>query len=81
MRNFGVIRSSQTGQVLRIAPNFDNNQAYLANPSGRYSEAMLKQYMEKADQQDVQLLRILCSALQSNSYFLPAYEASLQYLH
>ena len=81
MRNFGVIRSSQTGQVLRIAPNFDNNQAYLANPGGRYSEAMLKQYMEKADQQDVQLLRILCSALQSNSYFLPAYEASLQYLH
>ena len=81
MRNFGVIRSSQTGQVLRLAPNFDNNQAYLANPGGRYSDAMLKQYMERADHQDKQLLEILCSALQSNSYFLPAYEAALQYLH
>ena len=81
MRNFGVIRSSQTGQVLRLAPNFDNNQAYLANPGGRYTDAMLKQHMERADHQDKQLLEILCSTLQSNSYFLPAYEAALQYLH
>ena len=38
MRNYGVIRSSSTGEVLRLAPNFDNNQAYLANPSGTYSD-------------------------------------------
>ena len=28
MRNFGVIRSAATGDILRLAPNFDNNQAY-----------------------------------------------------
>lgn len=44
MRNFGVIRSSQTGDILRLAPNFDNNQAYRANPGGRCSDAMLIDY-------------------------------------
>ena len=34
LRNFGVIRSSVTDEALRLAPNFNNNQAYLANPSG-----------------------------------------------
>ena len=28
MRNYGVIRSAITGEILRIAPNFDNNQAF-----------------------------------------------------
>ena len=32
MRNFGFIRSAETGRVLRMAPNYDNNQAYTANP-------------------------------------------------
>ncbi len=45
MRNFGVIRSAETGLVLRMAPNFDNNQAYTANPGGAYSDAMLKRFV------------------------------------
>ena len=30
MGNFGIIRSAITGEVLRLAPNFDNNVAYKA---------------------------------------------------
>lgn len=44
MRNYGFIRSAETGEVLRLAPNFDNNQAYMANPGGTYSDAMLKDF-------------------------------------
>lgn len=46
MRNFGVIRSAVTGKLLRMAPNFDNNQAYLANPGGTYSERMLTNFFQ-----------------------------------
>ena len=46
MRNFGVIRSAETGRVLRLAPNFDNNQAYMANPGMSYSDAMLKNFIQ-----------------------------------
>lgn len=42
MRNYGVIRSAKTGEILRMAPNFDNNQAYKSNPGGHYSDGMLK---------------------------------------
>ncbi|MCI6377590.1 MAG: hypothetical protein MR842_07520 [Clostridiales bacterium] len=44
MRNYGVIRSAVTGGILRMAPNFDNNQAYLSNPSGHYSDGMLRSF-------------------------------------
>ena len=80
MRNFGVIRSSATGEVLRLAPNFDNNQAYLANPSGKYSDSMLKLYMMHADHQDRENLRILSNALKSFSYLSEAYTATLSFL-
>ena len=79
MRNFGVIRSSKTGAALRLAPNFDNNQAYLANPSGTYSTGMLKLYMKRADEQDLTNLRTLCEELKSHSYLRQAYEAALEY--
>lgn len=79
MRNFGVIRSSETGEVLRLAPNFDNNQAYLANPSGTYSEEMLKMYMKQADFEDYANLKMLSEELQSHAYLKQAYEASLAY--
>lgn len=46
MRNFGVIRSAKTGKVLRLAPNFDNNQAFKANPGSHYSDSMLKLLMD-----------------------------------
>ena len=80
MRNFGVIRSSVSGEVLRLAPNFDNNQAYLANPSGTYSEAMLRMYMEQADGDDFANLKVLSEELKSHAYLKQAYEASLRYL-
>ena len=44
MRNFGVIRSSVSGEILRLAPNFDNNQAFRSNPGMLYSDAMLKDF-------------------------------------
>ena len=78
MRNFGVIRSSQTGNVLRLAPNFDNNQAYLANPGGVYSDGMLKLYMRQADEEDRENLRTLTQALSANPYLNQAYRACLE---
>ncbi|MBQ9210644.1 MAG: hypothetical protein IJ153_02995 [Clostridia bacterium] len=80
MRNYGVIRSSATGAVLRLAPNFDNNQAYLANPGGNYSEAMLKRYMRQADKQDIENLKVLSDALKRYPYLHYAYEASIKYM-
>lgn len=77
MRNFGVIRSSRTGEVLRLAPNFDNNQAYLANPGGTWSDAMLRLYMKHADRQDKENLKVLNNALKAYPYLKYAYEASL----
>ncbi|MEG1884465.1 MAG: hypothetical protein RR224_12230 [Clostridia bacterium] len=44
MRNFGVIRSAATGELLRIAPNFDNNQAFRSNPGMQYRNAMLQDF-------------------------------------
>ena len=80
MRNYGVIRSSVTGEVLRLAPNFDNNQAYLANPSGTYSDGMLKLYMKQANRQDKKNLKILSDALKDHPYLKDAYNATLPYL-
>ena len=80
MRNDGVIRSSVTGEVLRLAPNFDNNQAYLTNPSGTYSDGMLKLYMKQANRQDKKNLKILSDALKDHPYLKDAYNATLPYL-
>ncbi|MBP3646159.1 MAG: hypothetical protein J6K55_07015 [Clostridia bacterium] len=44
MRNYGVIRSAITGEILRMAPNFDNNQAYLSVPGAHYSNGMLRSF-------------------------------------
>lgn len=46
MRNFGVLRSTQTGELLRMAPNFDNNQAYKSTPGVSYSGAQLYDFVE-----------------------------------
>ena len=79
MRNFGFIRSSVTGEVLRLAPNFDNNQAYLANPSGTYSEGMLRMYMKRRDSEDDENLEALCAALERHAYLKPACDACRKY--
>ena len=80
MRNFGVIRSSRTGEVLRLAPNFDNNQAYLANPSGTYSDRMLKLHMKQADDRDYQNLKVLADEVKKYPYLKHAFEACHAFL-
>ncbi len=80
MRNYGFIRSSVTGELLRMAPNFDNNQAYLANPGGTYSDGMLKLFMKNADNQDYQNLKVLSSAMKEHPYLKQAHDACLAYL-
>ena len=80
MRNFGVIRSSITGETLRLAPNFDNNQAYLANPGESYSPAMLDLYMKQADSREMTNLKELNGELKAHPYLKQAYEASKKYL-
>ena len=72
MRNFGLIRSSITGEVLRLAPNFDNNQAMYANPGKRYPTGMLKAYMETADHEDIDNLKTLLDVIEDDVYFIDA---------
>ncbi len=80
MRNFGVIRSSRTGKVLRLAPNFDNNQAYRAVQGVRYSSAMLKEYMDSADQSDQSDLAVLHDQCAKRAYLKEAAEAARRFL-
>ena len=79
MRNFGVIRDSHTGKVLRLAPNFDNNQAYDANPGG-YSPQMLRVYMAGATEADRENLKALCAALENRKGLEKALNAGRQYI-
>ena len=81
MRNFGVIRSAKTGEVLRLAPNFDNNQAYRGNPGGCYSPAMLHLYWRTADDEDRANLRQLLDACERNRYLAEAWQAGTEVLH
>ena len=81
MRNFGVIRSTKTGEVLRLAPNFDNNQAYRGNPGGRYSAAMLRLYWKAADDEDRANLRQLLDACEKNKYLAEAWHAGIEIIH
>ena len=76
MRNFGVIRSYATGEVLRLAPNFDNNQAYLAGPSGAYSEGMLKAFIRQADEKDRANIRTLREGAAACPYLKQACDAA-----
>lgn len=81
MRNFGVIRSARTGEVLRLAPNFDNNQAFHGNPGGRYSSAMLRLYWKTADDEDRENLRQLLAACEKNRYLAEAWQAGTEILN
>lgn len=74
MRNFGVIRSSETGEVLRLAPNFDNNQAYLANPGGMYNGQVLKDFMQGIGKKYNSWLSILVDAAAEHEFFKQAVE-------
>jgi len=66
MRNYGVIRSAITGEILRMAPNFDNNQACLSDPDGHYSHGMLRSFkkmygLTKQDKNDLAALLAECA--------------------
>lgn len=74
MRNYGVIRSSVTGEILRMAPNFDNNQAYKSNPGGHYSNAMLRSF-EKTygwKDSDIEDLKTLIEACRGRKFLQEA---------
>lgn len=65
MRNFGVIRSTENGRILRMAPNFDNNQAYKSNEKIPYSNMMLKIFeksfgLTEQDKKDIFDLKKVC---------------------
>lgn len=82
MRNFGVIRCATTGELLRMAPNFDNNQAYRANPGNTYSDAMLRSFaaqfgLTDTDRSDLMMLIDACS---ENAYLKPCAEVSKAFL-
>jgi len=81
MRNFGFIRSAKTGEVLRLAPNFDNNQAFHGNPDGKYSAAMFRLYWKGADAEDHANLQELLAACADNKYLEEAYQAGLNALN
>lgn len=83
MRNFGVIRSSKTGEILRLAPNFDNNQAYRANPGGRFSDSMLRGFKASfgLTEDDVADLNALIEACKKNKYLSAAAEIGERFLN
>ena len=77
MRNFGFIRSAKTGETLRLAPNFDNNQAYFANPGGLYSTTFFRMFKETYGwtEQDQKDLSLLLDACRGNKYLSPICKA------
>ncbi len=83
MRNFGVIRSSKSGDILRMAPNFDNNQAYRANPGGRFTDGMLRAFKTSfgLTQNDVNDLNTLIEACKKNKYLAAAAEIGERFLN
>ena len=83
MRNFGVMHSSKTGDILRMAPNFDNNQAYKSNPGGRYSDSMLRSLeatfgLTEEDKAD---LTALVNACMKNEYMTEAANIGAAFLN
>lgn len=76
LQNFGVIRSTTTGAVLRLAPNFDNNIAYQAAGGSEYSLAMLEYFKKELGlmEDDKKDLSILLKACALNPYFKPVIE-------
>lgn len=83
MRNFGVIRCAKTGQILRMAPNFDNNQAYRTNPGGFVSDGMLRMFKETfgLTAADIEDLNTLIEACRMNKYLVAAAEMGERFLN
>lgn len=82
MRNFGVIRSAVTGEMLRMAPNYDNNQAYKSNKDIRYNAAMMRSFVNTFGlrEEDRIDLRDLAKACKQVPYLNDAYTVAISYL-
>lgn len=82
MRNFGIIRSSRTGELKRLAPNFDNNQAYKANPGSHYSSGMLAAFRATygLTQADRDALCALLSACEGRAYMQEALDVGSTFI-
>ena len=83
MRNYGVIRSAKTGEILRMAPNFDNNQAYKSNPSGHYSDGMLKSFLHVYElrTEDIADLNLLLESCATKSFLADVCEVGHAFLN
>ena len=83
MRNYGVIRSAKTGEILRMAPNFDNNQAYKSNPGGHYSDGMLKSFLHVYElrTEDIADLKLLLDACAKKPFLANVCEVGNTFLN
>lgn len=82
MRNFGVIRSTQTGELLRMAPNFDHNQAYRSTPGETYNSCMLFEFEACYGwtAEDCRHLHQLIDACETISYLADCVQAGKKFL-
>lgn len=83
MRNYGVIRSAKTGEILWMAPNFDNNQAYKSNPGGHYSDGMLKSFLHVYElrAEDIADLNLLLDACAKKPFLADVCEVGRTFLN
>ena len=70
------------GELLQMAPNFDNNQAYQINPGRTYSAAMLWSFaaqfgLTETDRSD---LKKMIDACAENIYLKPCVEVGRDFL-
>ena len=71
------------GQILRMAPKFDNNQAYRANPGGFVSDGMLRMFKETfgLTAADIEDLNMLIEACRKNKYLAASAEIAERFLN
>lgn len=83
MRNYGVIRSAKTGEILRMAPNYDNNQAYKSNPNVHYSDGMLKSFLHVYElrTEDIADLNLLLDACAKKPFLTDVCEVGRVFLN
>ena len=74
-------KTDVTGEILRMAPNFDNNPAYRANPGGRFSDAMLRSFKASfgLTKEEIVDLKSLIDACRKSNYLAPAAEIGEQF--
>lgn len=82
MRNFGVIRSTKTGEVLRLDSEILTTiRRTAAIPAGTIPQAWLRLYWKTADDEDWANLRKLLDACEKNKYLAEAWHAGIEIIH